>query len=547
MHISCSIDFFDKRLPFNASPRHAWIALLLMHAVLFIALASPSAAWADWNNAAERIRNHPTWIYTPSRTMANGKHVLFIVLHGCDQTHTQIRKFGNLTATADDHAMVIAVPDVGSKPFGPRCWNYNGARDEAGHIADLVGLAGDLITRSQLNIDPRHVYVVGLSAGGAMALDVACKAPDVFAGVGAIAGPSVGSSQNSALVDASSIPVTNVDDAVKACRNLAGPRAAQLDKQIAMIAFGDMDRNGANMKFRNEQIFTENDKRARAGQIALVSVKWSDDNVKALQKLYGTEAPGPAESLQGGLGSQSIARKDKKPRIASVTLHNVGHAWPAGTGQPNPVPPTESLLPAADLATATRGRWIALSGINFISHAASWLIGNNARPDVVAGMPVINVTAKEVKNGVEIAGTATDSDGSIMRIESALLKETSGAFQQIDAHPTVPFSTANGSYSDAFTNLGDGRYRVQVSAADNAGNTASAIVEVTVGVPPEPSPCFTDTNFGHVQKGRAMQCGAGFACAKGSGDNLGLFNLFVKSSVEENPSGFFRKGNCPGL
>ena len=39
-----------------------------------------------------------------------------------------------------------------------------------------------------------------------MALAVGCKAPDVFAGIGAIAGPSVGSSQNNALVEASGIP-----------------------------------------------------------------------------------------------------------------------------------------------------------------------------------------------------------------------------------------------------------------------------------------------------------------------------------------------------
>ena len=45
-------------------------------------------------------------------------------------------------------------------------------------------------------------------SGAAMALAVGCKAPDVFAGIGAIAGPSVGSAQCSALVDASGIPPT---------------------------------------------------------------------------------------------------------------------------------------------------------------------------------------------------------------------------------------------------------------------------------------------------------------------------------------------------
>ena len=54
-----------------------------------------------------------------------------------------------------------------------------------------------------------------------------------------------------------------------------------------------------------------------------------------------------------------------------------------------------------------------------------------------------------------------------------------------------------------------------------------------------------DTNFGHVQNGRAELCGfLGFACAKGSHDNLGLFNIFVTTTLIETEPGFFRKGAC---
>ena len=416
------------------------IPLPILAAVMAMAWSAPSLA--DWNSAAENIRNHPTWIYTPppSRVMANGKHVLFIVLHGCDQTHTQLRKFGNLTGTADDNAMVVAVPGVGKGAFGPGCWNYDGARDEAGHIGELVGLANDLIARPALNIDPKQVYIVGLSSGAAMALDVACKAPDVFAGVGAIAGPSVGSDQNKAVVDSSKIPATNPGDAARKCKALAGTRASHLDKQIAIIAFGDMDRNGTNSQFLNETLFTDNAKRLHAGQIALASVKWGDDNAKALQQLYGTDDLGPAESVQSGLGTQRIAKKNGKPRISLLTLHNVGHAWPAGTGQPNPIPSSEPIKPSADLATATRGVWIAQSGINYLSHAASWLIGNNVGPVVPPGMPVISVTASAAGNKIDVLGTATDPDGSVTRIETVLLKETSACFSRLT--DTAPLRSA---------------------------------------------------------------------------------------------------------
>lgn len=84
----------------------------------------------------------------------------------------------------------------------------------------------------------------------------------------------------------------------------------------------------------------------------------------------------------------------------------------------------------------------------------------------------------------------------------------------------------------------------QVGATDNTANTATVALEARIGAPVQPAPCFTDNNYQHGQKGRANQCGNGHACARGSGDNLGLFNLFVKSGVEENPPGFFRKSVC---
>jgi poly(3-hydroxybutyrate) depolymerase len=205
-----------------------------------ILIAALLAGWADatlagWNAPDEQIEQHPTWIYTPSTALPDGKHPLLIVLHGCAQTHSEIKEFGNLVPTAEANGIVVAVPSVGSEFFGTplqRCWDYNGASDTRGHIAELVKLAVALRERSDLNVDQNHVYIVGLSSGAAMALAVGCKAPDVFAGVGAIAGPSVGSSQNSALVEASGIPMNNVSNAIAKCKALAANKESHFATQI---------------------------------------------------------------------------------------------------------------------------------------------------------------------------------------------------------------------------------------------------------------------------------------------------------------------------
>ena len=77
--------------------------------------AAANSALAEWNATPETIEQHPTWIYTPSTAMPDGKHPLLIVLHGCAQTHTEIKNFGNLVPTAEANGIVVAVPSVGSE------------------------------------------------------------------------------------------------------------------------------------------------------------------------------------------------------------------------------------------------------------------------------------------------------------------------------------------------------------------------------------------------------------------------------------------------
>lgn len=491
---------------------------------------APVPVRAAWNNAAETLDTHPTWIYIPASTMNNGKRGLLIVLHGCSQTHTELKNAGNLESTAENNALVVAVPSVGPRVwagFQPaKCWDYDGARDRQGHIADIVKIAARLKARGALAIDADHVYVAGLSSGAALALDAACRAPDMFAGVAAVAGPSPGSDQNDARAGRESISSQNVDRAVQACRSLAGDSAPGFDTQIANIAYGSMDFDGPDARYRHD-FMSPQDREAHAGQLALISTRWSEDNVIAFQRLYGADAPGAAEPVQGDFGKQRIARKGGKPRVSSVVVNNVGHAWPAGSGRPN-VP-------------SQGGLWIAQSGLNYADYAAGWLIANNLRAQPRVG-PEVSVQARARNSKVLGFGTVSNRDGSRPEAASALLN---GSNQVVDSHGGVEVK-ADGRFADTYADVRDGRYKLQVSARDSAGNTTTRLSnEVVVGQPPEPpARCFTDNNFGHVAAGRAIFCSNGFACAKGSGDNLGLFNVFITSSVVEKPAGFYRKESC---
>ena len=68
---------------------------------------------------------------------------------------------------------------------------------------------------------------------------------------------------------------------------------------------------------------------------------------------------------------------------------------------------------------------------------------------------------------------------------------------------------------------------------------------VDAGTPPT---CveFEDTNYNQVTAGRAVRCGSfnSYVCAKGSGEQLGLWNTFYRSWVKSNDGTYWSAGRC---
>ena len=85
---------------------------------LVLAGVSAGPALAGWNAAPEAIKQHPTWIHTPSAAMPNGMHPLLVALHGCAQTRTELKGFGNVSPTVEANGVVVAMPYVGAEFFG---------------------------------------------------------------------------------------------------------------------------------------------------------------------------------------------------------------------------------------------------------------------------------------------------------------------------------------------------------------------------------------------------------------------------------------------
>jgi poly(3-hydroxybutyrate) depolymerase len=79
----------------------------------------------------------------------------------------------------------------------------------------------------------------------------------------------------------------------------------------------------------------------------------------------------------------------------------------------------------------------------------------------------------------------------------------------------------------------------------NAGGVESAPSAAASGTTTgTAATCFTANNYAHVQAGRAHQSG-GYAYANGSNQNMGLWNLYVTTTLKQTGANYYVIGTCP--
>ncbi|MBU1386183.1 MAG: PHB depolymerase family esterase [Alphaproteobacteria bacterium] len=114
---------------------------------------------------------------------------LVVVLHGCTQTADEYAAAAGWLDLADRFGFVVLTPEQ-ARPNNPNlCFNWFQGGDirrtggEAESIAQMIAHA----VRAH-DLDPRRVFVTGLSAGGAMTGVMLATWPELFAGGAIVAG-----------------------------------------------------------------------------------------------------------------------------------------------------------------------------------------------------------------------------------------------------------------------------------------------------------------------------------------------------------------------
>jgi poly(hydroxyalkanoate) depolymerase family esterase len=111
---------------------------------------------------------------------------LVLVLHGCSQTAASMEAAG-WNKLADQFKFTVVYPEQNTANNPVRCFNWAGEYGDTANLVRGQGENASIISMIERTItahgsDPTKVYIVGFSAGGAMAAVMLATWPEKFAG-----------------------------------------------------------------------------------------------------------------------------------------------------------------------------------------------------------------------------------------------------------------------------------------------------------------------------------------------------------------------------
>jgi poly(hydroxyalkanoate) depolymerase family esterase len=132
-------------------------------------------------------RNYVLWV--PAGYDKRKAAPLVMMLHGCMQTPQDVAAISGMNLVADKNNFLVVYPEQIKEANPLRCWNWFDAKHQerdAGEPSLLAAIVQQV--RSTHRVDAHQVYVAGISAGAAMAVVMGATYPDLFSGVGVMAG-----------------------------------------------------------------------------------------------------------------------------------------------------------------------------------------------------------------------------------------------------------------------------------------------------------------------------------------------------------------------
>ncbi|MEV7598487.1 PHB depolymerase family esterase [Kitasatospora sp. NPDC089797] len=418
---------------------------------------------------------------------------LVVALHGCTQTATDYEHGSGWPELADTYRFAVVLPqtDAGNNPLSCFSW-FDSGKDTRGHgeAASVV----QMVSRAETlyGSDPHRVFVTGLSAGGGLTADLLADYPDVFAG---------------GAVD-SGLPAqcATTQSAAAGCQSGgSGLTPAQ---------WGDKVRGsdpGYGGPWPRVAIWQGTaDYTVRPVNGTELRDQWTD--------VWGIgQTPSSTRNLPGGTTLTTYDDGTGTPAVELYSVAGMGHGLAVDPGSgPDQCGTTGAYFLAAVCSSYYTARFWGL-----------------AAPASGGGLPAPGGLAVTGSTAVSVSLSWNAVDGAVSYdVYRDGTKVNTGA-------------VTGTSYTDSGLSAGTA-YGYAVAAVDSTGSdgTRSATVDAaTTGAAPR---CYTADNYQQTVAGRAHRSG-GSTYANGSGQDMGLWNVFTTHTLEETSPGYYviADAGCP--
>jgi poly(hydroxyalkanoate) depolymerase family esterase len=228
---------------------------------------------------------------------------LVVMLHGCTQSPDDFAAGTRMNFIAEEQTCFVVYPSQRSDANPSKCWNWFRTADQqrgGGEPSLIAGITRQIVR--EYSVDPKRVYVGGLSAGAAAAAIMGATYNDLYAAVGIHSGLACGAA-------------TDMPSAFAAMRQGGGPGRRVISgggSPVPVIIFhGDRDttvhpNNGGQVV---EQAIgtTSTQKKVRRGQIpgghAYTRTTHTDAGGREILEHWNIHGAGHAWSGGGPAGS----------------------------------------------------------------------------------------------------------------------------------------------------------------------------------------------------------------------------------------------------
>lgn len=254
-------------------------------------------------------RQRDYFLYIPGTVGRRERVPLLVMLHGCSQDAAAFAQGSRMNELAEKHRFVVLYPQQSLRANALRCWNWFDPRTAhgGGEAAAIAALVRDVAR--QYPIDRSRVYVVGISAGGAMTAILALCYGALFAACAIVSGVMYRAADSAIAAGRAMRAGAPVSP-----ENMADEAASRLSRKLgfvpALVIHGTHD---SVVHPRNaEQIVLQFRRFAAILGRPLVDVE--EQRISTEDRSYG---------------QRDYMRSDQL-LLRSIAIEGLGHAWSGG-------------------------------------------------------------------------------------------------------------------------------------------------------------------------------------------------------------------------